>query len=132
MKHICPNTLILRVTTRALLWGWMVPILFLFENPKIGWMSILALFSLELESSIGSQATDITLDREDPVLPRAAKMTLIVPRGGLERVSFRGSKPVCSVRPLEWCKSSFNFPSWTSCSKWSHKFLHSSVVCPCS
>ena len=53
-------------------------------------MSILALFSPELESLAGSRAMDITLDGEDPVLPRVAKMTLIIPRGGLEGVSLPG------------------------------------------
>ena len=71
------------MTSRALSWGWMVPTLSSFENPKIGWMSILALLSPALESSTGSRAIDITLDGEYPVLPRAAKMTFIVPRGGL-------------------------------------------------
>ena len=43
----------------------------------------LALFD-SLESSSGyRRATDITLEGHDPVLPGAAKMTLIVPRGGL-------------------------------------------------
>ena len=35
------------------------------------------------------QATNITLDGQDPVLPGAAKMTLIVPKGGLEEISLR-------------------------------------------
>ena len=86
-------------------------ILFSFENPKIDWISILAFFSLELESLVGSQATDITLDGEDPVLPRAAKMTLIIPRRILKGASLWRSKSVCSIQSLEWCKSSFNFPS---------------------
>ena len=30
---------------------------------------------------MGSQATDITLERHEPVLPRAAKITFIVPMG---------------------------------------------------
>ena len=33
------------------------------------------------------RATDITLDGQDPVLPDAAKMTLIVPKGGHEGTS---------------------------------------------
>ena len=102
---------ILRVTTKASSWGWMVPILFLFENPNISRISILALFGPKLESSAGSRDTDITLDREDPVLLRAAKMTLIVPGWGIEGAFIRESKPVCFDRPLEWCKSFFNFPS---------------------
>ena len=34
-------------------------------------------------------ATDITLDGQDLVLPDAAKMTLIIPKGGLEETSLR-------------------------------------------
>ena len=33
------------------------------------------------------QDTDITLDGHNPVLPGAAKITLIVPKGGLEGIS---------------------------------------------
>ena len=36
--------------------------------------------------------TDITLDGKDPVLPGATKMTLIVPKGGLEGISLRDSE----------------------------------------
>ena len=38
------------------------------------------------------RATNITLDWQDPVLPGAAKMTLIVPKGGLEVTSLRDSE----------------------------------------
>ena len=38
------------------------------------------------------RATDITLDGQDPVLPGVAKMTLIVPKGGLEGISLRDSE----------------------------------------
>ena len=37
------------------------------------------------------RAMDITLNGHDPVLLGAAKMTLIVPKGGLEGISLRGS-----------------------------------------
>ena len=40
------------------------------------------------------RAMDITLDGQDHVLPGAAKMTLIVPKGGLEETSLRDSKLV--------------------------------------
>ena len=123
---------ILRVTTKVSSWGWMVLILSSSEKPRTSWISILALFGSKLESSVGGQVKDITLDGQDSVLPRAVKMTLIDPRGGLEGASLRGSKLVCFARPLEWCNNSFNFPSQTSCSKWSYKFLYSSVVCPWS
>ena len=33
------------------------------------------------------RATDIILDEHDPILPGVAKMTLIVPKGGLEGIS---------------------------------------------
>ena len=49
--------------------------------------SSLALFGSRQMSLEDRQATDITLDRHDPVLLSAAKITLIVPRGGLEGVS---------------------------------------------
>ena len=39
------------------------------------------------------QATDITLDGHDPILPSAAKMTLIVSKGGFEGISLRDSEP---------------------------------------
>ena len=35
------------------------------------------------------RAIDITLDGHDPVLLGAAKMTLIVPKGGLEGISLQ-------------------------------------------
>ena len=38
------------------------------------------------------RATDITLDGQDPILPDAAKMTLIVPKEGLEGISLRDSE----------------------------------------
>ena len=49
--------------------------------------SSLAFFGSRLVSSEGRRAIDITLDRHDPVLQGAAKITLMVPRGGLEGVS---------------------------------------------
>ena len=64
--------------------------LILFKNRETGWISILALFGSKLESSIGSRITDITLNGEDPILPMVAKITLIVPRGGLEEASSKG------------------------------------------
>ena len=38
------------------------------------------------------RAMDITLDGQDPVLPSTAKMTLIVPKRGLEETSLRDSE----------------------------------------
>ena len=72
----------------------MVPILSSSKKPKTGWISILALFGSELESSAGSRATDITLEGQEPVFPEAVKMTFIVPNEGLEESSFRGSESI--------------------------------------
>ena len=47
------------------------------------------------------QATDITLDGQDPLLPGVAKMTLIVPKGGLEGTSLRDLELVWLPWPLE-------------------------------
>ena len=38
------------------------------------------------------RTTDIILDGHDPVLPGATKITLIVPKGGLERISLQDSE----------------------------------------
>ena len=58
-------------------------------------------------SSEDRRTTDITLDGHDPVLPGAAKITLIVPRRGLEGVSlsdrelaYPPSPLVASIYPL--------------------------------
>ena len=47
------------------------------------------------------RATDITLDGHDPVLPGAAKITLIVPREGLEGISLSDLELARPPRPLE-------------------------------
>ena len=78
---------ILSVTTRTSSWGWMIPILSLSEKPSTCGASFLALFYSKLLSSVDSRAIDITLEGREPVLLGAAKMTLIVPRGGLEEAS---------------------------------------------
>ena len=54
--------------------------------------SSLALFGSRLVSSEGRRATDITLDEHDPILLGAVKITLIVPRGGLEEFLFQTEK----------------------------------------
>ena len=72
----------------------MVLILSSSEKLNAGWIVTLALFSSEFESSVDSQATYIILEGQDPVLPGVAKMTFIVPTGGLEEASLRGSEPV--------------------------------------
>ena len=47
------------------------------------------------------RATDITLDEHDLVLPGAAKITLIVPRGGIEGISLSDPELARPPRPLE-------------------------------
>ena len=79
----------------------MVPTLFSFEKPRIGWVSILALFVSELESLAASRATDITLEGQEPVLPEATKMIFIIPNRGLEESSLRDSESVWPPWPLE-------------------------------
>ena len=64
------------------------------EKLNVGWMLTLALFGLEFESSTDNRATDIILEGQDSVLPRAVKMTFIVPKRGLEEASLRDSEPV--------------------------------------
>ena len=71
----------------------MVPTLSSSEKLSAGWTSTLALFSFELVSSVDIRATNITLKGQEPVPPTAAKMTFVIPKGGLEEASFRGSEP---------------------------------------
>ena len=92
----------------------MVSILSLSKKPRTGQISIMALLGSKLLLLAGNRATDITLEGQEPVLPGTAKMTLIVPKGGLEESSLRGSKFVWPPWPLEWCNSYFNFPSQTN------------------
>ena len=79
----------------------MVPTLSSFEKINASWIFTLALFGLEFESSADSQVTDIILEGQDLVLPRVAKMMFIVPKGGLEEASLRGSELVWLSWPLE-------------------------------
>ena len=78
----------------------MVPTLSSSEKLNTGQISVLALFDLELGSSAGGRATDITLKGWEPVLPGAVKMTLIVPKSGLEEASLRGPNPNWLPCPL--------------------------------
>ena len=52
-------------------------------------------------SSEDRRATNITLDGHDPVFPGAAKITLIVPRGGPEGVFLLDRGLACPPSPLE-------------------------------
>ena len=62
----------------------MVPYLSASEKLSIKGTFVLALFGIELGSSSVKCDTDIILVGQDPVLPRAANITLMVPRGGLD------------------------------------------------
>ena len=126
----CPP--ILRVTTKALSCGWMVPILFSSKKLNGGRTSILALFGSEWKSSDDSLATDITLEGWEQILPSSAKMTLMVPSEGLEEVFPR--TPDLDWSPCPWGQyiNCCNFPFLTSCSRWFHSVLQSSVVYPLS
>ena len=61
----------------------MVPCLSASKKLNTSGMFILTRFGIELESLSEQQDTDIILEGQDPVLPRAANMTFMVPRGGL-------------------------------------------------
>ena len=58
------------------------------------------------------------------------RMTLIVPKEALKVASLQDPNLAWPPCPLGWYKNCFNLPSLTSCSKWLHKVLQSSVVCP--
>ena len=79
--------LILSVTTKASSCGCMVPSLSSSKKPNTNGMPILTLLGIELKPSPGQQVTDIILEGQDPVLPGAANMMFIVPRGSLEEAS---------------------------------------------
>ena len=83
--------------------------LIFIREPHDQGRSTLTLFDSWLVPSKDRRATDITLDELDLVLPGAAKITLIVPRGGLKGVSLSDRELVCPPRPLEWCSICFNF-----------------------
>ena len=63
--------------------------------------STLALFGFGLVSLEDKRATNIILDGHDPILPGAAKITLIVPKGGLEGVFLSDRELVCPPSPLK-------------------------------
>ena len=60
----------------------MVPCLSASEKLNTSETFNLAHFDIELESSSEQQDTDIILEGQDLVLPGAANMTFMVPRGG--------------------------------------------------
>ena len=65
----------------------MVPTLSSSEKFNADWILIIALFGSEFESLADSRMTNIILEGQDSVLPKAMKMTFIVPKGGLEEAS---------------------------------------------
>ena len=72
----------------------MVPTLSSSEKLNAGWILTLALFGSEFEFSTDSRVTNITLEGQDSILLGAAKMTFIMPKGGLEEASLWSSEPV--------------------------------------
>ena len=99
------------------------------EKLIVGWFSTLALFGSSFEPSVGNWATDITLEGWEPVPSRAVKMTLIVPKGGLEEEFPWTLNPTWFPCPLGRYKNYCNLPFLTNYSKWFHRVLQSSVVC---
>ena len=60
-----------------------LPILSASEKLNTNGTFILTFYGTGPESSPEQQDTDIILEGQDPVLPRVANMTFMVPRGGL-------------------------------------------------
>ena len=75
----------------------MIPTLSSFKKLNVDWILTLAFFGSKFESSTDSRAIDIILEGQDPVLPRDAKMTFIMPKGGLEEASLRGRTCLASL-----------------------------------
>ena len=65
----------------------LVPTLSLSKKLKVGRTSTLLLFGLGVKSLSNGRSMDITHDGKEPVLPKAAKIMLIIPSRGLEEVS---------------------------------------------
>ena len=65
----------------------MVSALSSFEKLSASWTFYLALFSPGLAPLVANRAIDITLDGREPVHLKVARMTFIVPKGGLEEAS---------------------------------------------
>ena len=70
--------------------------------------SSLALFGSRLVSLEGRRAINITLDGHGPVLPGAAKITLMVPRRGLEGVSLSDEEVVLARMVQQLLQLSFS------------------------
>ena len=65
----------------------MVPTLYLSEKLRVGQKSILPLLELGVKSLACGRAIDTTLDGYELVLLGVARITLIVPKGGLKEIS---------------------------------------------
>ena len=106
---------ICKVTTSALLWGWIVPSLSTSENPKTG-CSYSLIFLSGLPSSSTFDCGDIVITPliESGSFLGAAKMTLIVPREDRGTVLLWDPNTGCSPWVASWCKNCFNFPTLTN------------------
>ena len=65
-----------------------VPTLSSSEKLKAGQTSILLLLESGIRISANGRSIDITLDGWEPVLPGVVRITLIIPKSGLEEASF--------------------------------------------
>ena len=79
----------------------MVPILSASKKLNTNGTFILTLFGLGTEFSPKPQDTDIILEGQNLVLPGAANMMFMVPRGGLRAAFPRNAEFAWPPRPLE-------------------------------
>ena len=79
----------------------MVPSLSAFEKLNTNETFILTLFGLGPEFSPEPQDTDIILEGQNLVLPGAANLMFMVPRGGLRAAFPRNAEFAWPPRPLE-------------------------------
>ena len=79
----------------------MVPSLFASVKLNINGTLILILFGIGPKFSLQQQDTEIILEGHDPILPGAANMTFMVPRGGLRATFPRNAEFTWPPRPLE-------------------------------
>ena len=79
----------------------MVPSLSASVKLNINGTLILILFGIGPKFSLQQQDTEIILEGHDPILPRAANMTFMVPRGGLRATFPRNAEFAWPPRPLE-------------------------------
>ena len=72
-----------------------------FEKPSMGDAIFFAFLYSRSPCSVGGRDTDITLEGQESVLPRAVRMTFIVPIGRLKEMSFHVSMFASPCQPLE-------------------------------